>query len=97
MPVPRYETLQQFLEALHASGRTTGPIDPDLEDGRRTAALISDVLGVRARVPSDCRVERLADAVAALRAGTATWRSTASQRALSDGRVAGLYVYAPKS
>ena len=97
MPVPRYETLEQFLQALHARGRTTGPIDPEQEDGRRTAALITDVLGVQARVPSDCRVERLADVVAALRLGTATWRSTASQRALTDGRVAGLYVYASKS
>ena len=96
MEAPRYATLEALVDALHASGRMAGLINPDLDDRRRIAAVISDVLGVEARVPSDCRIERLADAAAAIRAGTATWRETASQRALTDGRIAGLYVYTAK-
>lgn len=94
--VPRFETLEEFLESLLADGRRSGRVDPEVDQGRRTAAVISDVLGVEARVPCDCRIERLADAVTALQAGTATWRHTASQRALTDGRIAGLYVYAAR-
>jgi hypothetical protein len=75
----------------------SGPIDADTRDGRRAAAVITDVLGVEARVHSDCRIERLIDAVAAIKAGRATWRITARQLALTDGRVAGLYVYAKRT
>jgi hypothetical protein len=94
--VPHFDTLESFVESLQADGRTSGRVDPEVDQGRRTAAVISDVLGIEARVPCDCRIERLADAVAALQAGTATWRQTASQRALTDGRIAGLYVYASR-
>ena len=48
---------------------------------------------MKARVHADTRIERLAEAVDALTTGRATWRPTASQWALTDGRVDGLYVY----
>jgi hypothetical protein len=70
-------------------GGSAGPWLPDAVDRRRTAAIITNVLGVEARVPSDCVIERLVDAARAVHSGAASWRRTASKR-----RIDGLYVYA---